>query len=144
MSLDRHQARILAMQMLSQLEVQGEDALGQLDQFVAEAKVKPATAGYVREIVSNCWTRREEADKRIAGQLEHWGLERLSLVERNVIRVGLFELGGGDVPPKVVINEAIEIAREYGGPESARFVNGTLDGLWKQRQTPEGEVRIQN
>ena len=141
MSLDRHQARILAMQMLSQLEAQGDDALGQLDEFLAEAKVKPATAGYVREIVSDCWARREEVDKRIAGQLEHWGMERLSLVERNVLRVGLFELGGGDVPPKVVINEAIEIAREYGGPESARFVNGILDGLWKQQQTTETELR---
>ncbi|MHC4090857.1 MAG: transcription antitermination protein NusB [Planctomycetota bacterium] len=70
-------------------------------------------------------------------QLEHWELARLSPVERNLIRVALGELAGGEVPPKVVINEAIEIGREYGGADSPRFINGILDALWKEDGSEE-------
>ena len=70
--------------------------------------------------------------------MEHWELQRLSPVERNVIRVALVELPAGEVPPKVVINEAIEIGRLFGGAESPAFINGILDALWKQRDQVEG------
>ena len=131
---DRHQARVLAMQMLAQLDVQGDEAVGQLDEFLISSRAKPATAEYARHLVHTCWEGRGASDGRIAAKLKHWGLERLSPVERNVIRVGLVELGGGEVPPKVVINEAVEIAREYGGADSPRFVNGILDALWKGQE----------
>ncbi len=123
------------MQMLSQLDVQGDSALRGLADFLAEWKANPATGEYVEEIVCACWSDRAAVDRRIAEHLEHWGLERLSPVERNVIRVGLLELSRGQVPPKVVINEAVEIGREYGGADSPKFINGILDALWKQEHT---------
>ena len=138
MKTDRHQARILAMQFLCQLEVQGDAALEQVDEFLAAAEVQPATSAYAEQLVRDCWDRRQELDRRISGQLEHWELQRLSPVERNVIRVALVELPAGEVPPKVVINEAIEIGRLFGGAESPAFINGILDALWKQRDQVEG------
>ncbi len=119
------------MQMLSQLDAQGDDALAQLDEFTADSQADPGTTVYVHELVRACWEGRSSLDPRIESQLQHWGMDRLSPVERNVIRVGLTELQRGEVPPKVVINEAVEIAREYGGAESPGFVNGIMDALWK-------------
>lgn len=119
------------MQMLSQLDVQGEDALEQIESFLAESEADAHTIDYARSIIQTCWEQHGAFDGRIAGQLRHWGLDRLSPVERNVIRVALMELSGGQVPPKVVINEAVEIGREYGGADTPRFVNGILDALWK-------------
>ena len=139
MKPDRHQARILAMQMLCQLDAQGPDALEQLDDFLADSGAAAATRDYARRVVLEVWNGRTLADRRIGDQLEHWGLERLSPVERNVIRVGLFELARGEVPPKVAINEALEISREYGGSDSPRFVNGILDALWKAGSLRNGE-----
>jgi N utilization substance protein B len=134
---DRHHARILAMQLLCQLDVQGDDALAQVDQFVEAAQVHAATAGYAKHLARTCWEQRADLDRRISVQLEHWELARLSPVERNLIRVALGELAGGEVPPKVVINEAIEIGREYGGADSPRFINGILDALWKEDGSEE-------
>ncbi|MFQ5490080.1 MAG: transcription antitermination factor NusB [Phycisphaerae bacterium] len=134
MKPDRHQARILAMQMLCQLDAQGDEALTQLDTFLEESQACPDTCEYAGDLVRRCWGGRVESQGRIQSQLVNWELERLSPVERNVIRVGLAELSDGAVPPKVVINEAVEIAREYGTAESGRFVNGVLDGLWKANE----------
>jgi len=130
--IDRHQARILAMQMLCQLDVQGDEALEQLDGFLAGTDARPRAIRYAADLVRSVWARREALDARVSGQLEHWQTERLSPVERNLIRVALVELSGPDVPPKVAINEAIEIGREFGGADSPKFVNGVLDALWKQ------------
>jgi N utilization substance protein B len=132
---DRHHARILAMQALCQLDVQGDDALGLFDKLLGESGASPATAEYARRLACSCWEQRRELDRRLAAQLERWDVERLSPVERNVIRVAMVELPGGDVPPKVVINEAVEIGREFGGLDSPKFINGILDALWKQNGT---------
>ena len=132
MKPDRHQARILAMQMLCQLEVQGDDALDDLKSFPTVTDTARKTVQYARELASRSWQQRAALDRQIGDRLEHWALERLSPVERNVIRVALVELAGGQVPPKVVINEAIEIGREYGGADTPKFVNAVLDAVWKQ------------
>ena len=132
MKTDRHRARILAMQFLCQLDVQGDDALDQVDAFLAAADVRPATAEYAERLARGVWGRRTELDQRISRRSEHWAVERLSPVERNVIRVALAELPAGEVPPKVVINEAIEIGRQFGGADSPKFINGILDAVWKE------------
>ena len=141
---DRRQARILAMQCLCQLDVQGAEVLDHLGTFLAESDAKPATQQHARALVGQCWERREELKARITSHLERWDLQRLSPVERNVIRVALIELLNGEVPPKVVINEALEIGRQFGGAESPGFINGILDALWKQdgeAESKESEVK---
>ena len=67
----------------------------------------------------------------MAAASDKWDVSRISPVERNIIRLAIVELTGDDVPPKVAINEAIEIARQYGGAESPKFVNGVLDVVFK-------------
>jgi N utilization substance protein B len=76
----------------------------------------------------------EEIDEELARQTAHWRLERLAAVDRNILRLAMFELlVHQDTPHAVVIDEAIEIAKKYGAEESARFVNGVLDGFVKRR-----------
>ena len=80
-----------------------------------------------RSIVRDC----ETIDATIAELATDWRLDRLSITDRNILRLALWELGSGE-PPAVVVNEAVEIAGQYGGAESAKFVNGVLGG-WLQR-----------
>lgn len=127
------------MQALCQLDVQGDDALGQLEELLDDSGATPATIKYAGGLARSCWEQRRQLDRRLAAQLERWDVDRLSPVERNVIRVAMVELPGGEVPPKVVINEAVEIGREFGGADSPKFINGILDALWKHGEEVRSE-----
>jgi len=135
--LSRRRARILAVQVLTQLDVQGDAFLKELDAFLTHSDLEPDEATRLRagELARRCWTDRAAVDAGILAVTEHWSLERMSPVDRNVIRVALVEIADG-VPAKVAMNEAIEIAREYGSAESSRFVNGVLDAI-HGRETQE-------
>jgi N utilization substance protein B len=126
----RRKARILAVQALTQLDVQGDAFLEELDVFFAHSDLEPneATRSYARDLVRKCWADRASMDATIVAVAEHWSLERMSPVDRNAIRVALAEMADG-VQAGVAMNEAIEIAREYGSAESPRFVNGVLDAI---------------
>lgn len=80
---------------------------------------------------------QKEIDKIISKAAPEWPIEQISIIDRNALRIGLYELLYADkeeVPPKVAINEAIEIAKNYGGPNSGRFINGVLGTVYKQMQ----------
>ncbi|HNQ23683.1 MAG TPA: transcription antitermination factor NusB [Phycisphaerae bacterium] len=138
MTKDRRAARVLAMQTLCQWEVQGEfsaEAMAELLAAIAEwrpeLEVSPPAVVYTTALVQDFRARQQEVDEWIARTSANWDLARISTVERNVLRVAVVELLRAEVPPKVVINEAIEIAREYGGRDSPAFVNGVLDRILK-------------
>ena len=79
--------------------------------------------------------RREEVDRLIGRQAENWRLERMPAVDRNILRLAVFELlAEPDVPPLVVLDEAIELAKRYGSDQSSAFVNGLLDGILKRSE----------
>lgn len=147
MKVNRHHARILAIQALCQLDVQngsGAPDLGRLVALVAEpedGEVAPPTVDYARVLIDLAREKRDEVRKSIQGSRSAWDVDRMGTVERNVIRVALAELTLGNVPPNVVLNEAIEIAREYASAESAGFVNGVLDELYKNMRR---ELKMEN
>ena len=93
---------------------------------------------YAGELVAAYHARRQGVDDRIAAAAEHWELPRMLSVDRNVMRVAVAEMILGETPMKVAIDEAIEIAREYGSEDSARFVNGVLDLVYKRVRRSEG------
>lgn len=84
------------------------------------------------QLVVDFWSRRSAVDAVVRAAAANWSLERMSLVERNLLRVAVTELMLGGTPAKVVINEAIEIGREFGGAESPAFINGVLDRAAKE------------
>ena len=96
-----------------------------------------AAYDYGRELVSGTLEHREQIDDLIRQQAEHWRLERMPVVDRNILRLAVYEfLYETDVPKLVVLDEAIELAKRFGSEQSSRFVNGLLDGLLKRHSFP--------
>jgi N utilization substance protein B len=128
----RRQARILAMQALCQWDVQGDESTKALAEFLCARQASESDVGKATEIVQKFWAHRQSVDDRIEARATNWDLKRLSPVDRNVMRVALVEWMTDDVPAKVVLDEAIEIGKEYGGAESPRLINGILDKVLKK------------
>lgn len=89
---------------------------------------------FVHSIVDGVVRHQLEIDTYIAEYATHWSVEQMTLVDRNILRIGIYEIlhNRDDVPPKVAINEAIELAKNYGGPSSGKFVNGILGAMYKE------------
>jgi N utilization substance protein B len=95
-----------------------------------ELDIDPAAQGFARELVAAAAARADELDELIASASKNWRIERMSRVDRNILRLGACELVAfRDVPVKVVINEAVELAKRFGTAESSAFVNGVLDRI---------------
>lgn len=92
--------------------------------------------GFVRETVKGIFDHIEEIDNSIRKYATEWPLEQITIVDRNVLRIGIYELVYSEnIPPKVAINEAIEIAKAFGGESSGKFINGVLGAIY--RDMPE-------
>lgn len=136
MARDRHQGRILAMQALCQWEVHHEATVEALEDFLESREPLSGTTNYAAKIVQMFWDQKEQTDERIVGAAENWDISRMSPVERNIMRVAIVELLTDQVPPKVAINEAIDIGREFGGKDTPGFINGILDAVLKRSKEP--------
>jgi len=130
----RRSAREEALKILYGLELTGDKpdlALGRLEE---ESEVSRQVRAYTDRLVRTCWRERMALDALIARVSEHWALRRMNFIDRNVLRMAACELVFfDDIPPKVAINEAIDIARKYGTDTSGAFVNGILDRIVKER-----------
>lgn len=122
------------MQALYQLEVQGEDLLHRLPgEFLAQASDDEAVRHLAWQWIKGTWEHRAECDGWISPAVIRWQLSRLSPVDRSILRLAVYQLQFcPDIPPKVVINEAIELAKRFGGDKSPAFVNGVLDAVLKR------------
>ncbi|MFA5089820.1 MAG: transcription antitermination factor NusB [Candidatus Omnitrophota bacterium] len=134
----RSLAREFALQVLYQIDITGEECELSLENFwqahegenIAE-EVKAFSSGLVRGTINNL----NEIDKQLTGFATNWQLKRMAVVDRNIMRMGAFELlFCPDIPPKVSINEAVELAKKYSGIEAGKFVNGVLDKVKQERQ----------
>ena len=130
----RRKAREVALQFLYQLDQHGEtDPTAHEAEFWARHPVDEQTHAFVSELVRGVTGRHAEVDKLIAQYTEHWDIDRMAVVDRNILRLAVWELlDHPSVPPKVAINEAIEIAKKFGTGESSRFINGVLDRIHKE------------
>jgi len=129
----RTRARELAMQGLYQLEVQGTELLERIYVFFAENSSEEITVELASKWCKETWQRVEECDNLIGESTIKWGLSRLSLVDKSILRLAVYQLKFcSDIPPKVVINEAIELAKKFGGEKSPSFINGVLDAALRK------------
>lgn len=137
--IDRRRARAWALQVHYGWESQGgestlRDALGAM---LGTRRVSPRRLPYVQRLLDLLDEHISEVDHLLHEALENWRLERLSAIDRGILRLAAVELAYlHDVPPKVTIHEGIRLADQYGCPDSPRFVNGVLDALYK-RVLPE-------
>jgi N utilization substance protein B len=131
----RRRARELALQFLYQLDVNtaADPMPYDADFWAQQGVVDESTQQYTRGLVQGAKLHQSKIDELITRSTEHWDLERMAVVDRNILRLAVFELGWErDIPPKVAINEAIEIAKKFGTRESSRFINGVLDRIHRE------------
>lgn len=121
------------MQALYQLDVQGDDLLPRLDPFFRENDSDQMVFELARKWTREAWEHIGDCDALIEGAAIKWQLSRLSQVDRSILRLATYQLKFcDDIPGKVIINEAIELAKKYSSQQSSRFVNGVLDAILKK------------
>jgi len=100
-----------------------------LEPFITDSRETPETVSAARDLLTGTWAGRDACDALLVRHSRHWDLARLALVDRNILRLGVHELRDDSAPFKVVISEAIKLAKEFSTAESPRFVNGVLDAV---------------
>lgn len=129
----RTRARELAMQALYQFDILGDYFLNHLNRFLNENAEDDMVRDMADEWLRGAWENIDACDELIKSAAVKWELSRLSSVDRSILRLGAYQLRFcDDIPGKVVINEAIEIAKKYSSEQSPRFVNGVLDAILRK------------
>ena len=137
----RTQARGCALQILYQIDLTGDTVNTVLDRFWADTEHDSEVRDFATQIVRGTSENLAEIDAIIIEYSQHWELGRMPAIDRNILRFATYELlYRDDIPRKVVINEAVEIANAFSTPESGKFVNGVLDKLMERR--PESWVDL--
>ena len=131
----RRTAREEALKVLYRLDLAGDDPQQALGEHWAENKVAQEVRAYATRLVHTAWEERAVLDPLIGRASEHWSLRRMSFIDRNLLRLAACEIVFfEDIPSKVAINEAVDIAGKYGTESSGAFVNGILDRILKERE----------
>lgn len=133
----RHRSRKRALQVLFQWDMRGEP----IDRAIAhyydtlyseESDNQPKPDKFMEELARGTAAHAEEIDQKIEARSEHWRLDRMPVVDRNILRLAIYELTQQVVPAPVIIDEALELARQFSNDESVAFINGILDAVHRQ------------
>lgn len=133
----RHRSRQRALQVLYEHDIRGESLPDAIRHFYAtlhsdEDDEAPVDAdAFMEKLADGTVAKAAEIDKLISDRSANWRLERMSVVDRNIMRMAIYEMSELETPPAVVIDEALELARQFSGDESVAFINGVLDAIRK-------------
>ena len=125
----RTRAREVALQVLYQDDLNPQHNPADDERFVRNRLQAAELIEFASSLVAGVRRNRQELDQVLAQTADHWSLERMAATDRNVLRLGAFEILHADTPDRVAINEAVELAKRFGSKQSAQFVNGILDRL---------------
>ena len=121
-------AREIALKALYQWDLLGKDVEAQFDEFCRTEAEDSEVAAFALDLVKGCIEMVKTLDEHISGAAENWDIARMAAIDRTILRIGTYELAfRDDIPPKVTINEAIDLAKKYSTESSGEFVNGILD-----------------
>lgn len=138
----RRKARELALQALYGIEITDNPSKVMLEYVSREAKGDTEISSFAMKLIQKTIEHQKILDENVIGVVDNWEFERIALIDRLILRLALCELLYFDViPPKVTINEAIELAKEFSTAQSGRFVNGILDSLFKKLSTAKKIVK---
>jgi N utilization substance protein B len=132
----RSRAREVALQVLYQDDLNPQHDPADDEQFVANRLHAPELVDFARSLISGVRRNRQELDALLSQTADHWSLERMAATDRNVMRLGAYEILFADTPDRVAINEAVELAKRFGTRQSAQFVNGILDRVLVGHEKP--------
>ncbi len=126
----RRNARIVALKALYEVDVTGHPAAGALEAIIEEESQEPEAVDYAHALVAGVLESKGRIDQLIAETAPSWPIEQLSAVDRNILRLAIYEIVvNNQVPMRAAINEAVELAKLFGSDNSARFINGVLGSV---------------
>ena len=129
----RSRAREVVLQVLFQDDMNPGHSIAATDRFVRQRLNQDVRLiEFANELVAGVRRNRDEIDRMLADRAENWSLKRMAATDRNVLRLGAFEILFADTPNRVAIDEAVDLAKRFGAEQSAQFVNGILDRLLKE------------
>jgi transcription antitermination factor NusB len=131
----RTRARELALQLLYQVDARGDEVLEQAGEFLdVQSEGDEEVCRFARELLDGTLEQRGAIDEIISGAAQNWHLTRMAIIDRNILRMAVFEmLHVPDIPAKVSINEAIELGKRYSTQQSGSFINGILDRIRREQ-----------
>lgn len=145
MASNRHLGRIISLQSLYEYEFRNKagDTTAEIDTIIAK-NIEPYSKAlgdteFVYQLTKGVVDHIKDLDEVLRPLAPEWPLDTIASVDRNTLRIGLYELSSGSVPPKVAINEAVELAKAFGSDNSSRFINGVLGTAFKQLGLEEKE-----
>lgn len=150
MASNRHLGRIVAMQTLYEYDFRGGegekvDLKPILDRNLGEFSSAIDDTAFVHDVVDGVLKHQDDIDGLISPAAPEWPVDQIAKIDKVILRMGVYELSfKRDVPPKVVINEAVELAKSFGGENSSKFVNGVLGTIYRQSEFYEPEEDHQN
>lgn len=127
----RTKAREFAMQMLFQWDMSQQDPAKLETKFWKSAKAADSTRAFANKLFEGTAKEVSALDEIIGKHCENWRFERLAAIDRAILRLAIHEMSSSDTPPKVVLNEAVDLAKKFSSEESGAFVNGVLDSVHK-------------
>ena len=128
----RHNGRKLAIQALYQTKVRKQDILEFIDNFVDQTGFSPPAIEWGRELAINVWNNVDQVDQLIEKYSIDWTIDRISLVDLSILRLAFYELLKTDTPYTIVLNEAVELSKEFSEDDSPKFINGILGNYVKE------------
>jgi transcription antitermination factor NusB len=130
---NRTRAREISLQILYQLDLREEELREHLDDLLLDEEEPEEVIEFSRGIVLGVLEARDESDRMITEVAEHWDIARMAAIDRNILRIAVYEMTSRpDIPRKVSINEAIELGKKYSTEQSGAFINGILDRIRRQ------------
>ncbi len=145
MASNRHLGRIISLQSLYEYEfrVKAGDATADIDIIISK-NIEPYAKAlgdteFVYHLTRGVAEHMKELDEALRPLAPEWPIDTIAAIDRNVLRIGLYELTKAEVPPKVAINEAVELAKAFGSENSSKFINGVLGTAFRQLGLEEGE-----
>ncbi len=139
----RSRAREVALQALFQEDVNPHASVKALNAFLSGRIADAELQDFARSLVLGVKRNQAELDQLLESVAQNWALSRMANTDRNILRIGAYEVRYSETPPKVAINEAVELAKRFGAAQSSQFVNGILDKLAQQQDAPRQEAPYQ-
>lgn len=141
----RTKSREYALQMLYQVDIRHADWRQILSEFWVEHDAPEEVQAFANRLVAGTAQHQHDIDQLITKHADNWDMKRMAIVDRNILRLGVFELLHlEEVPPTVCINEAIELAKRFGDSETGKFINGILDAVYKHHPRVAGTSAAPN
>jgi N utilization substance protein B len=131
--MNRHRAREAVLRVLYEAEV-GRTAVDDILARDEHTGLDDAAWRFAVQLARGAWDQRDRADEIVARLAVDWSVDRLARIDLNILRLAIYELETMDTPPKVVVDEAVELAKAYGTEESSRFINGVLGSVLRERE----------